>query len=659
VTPVLRRLAFAAAVACGGMVGHMGAVASGGAPPPVADYLRPPAFSEPRLSPDGRHLVVSVPVGGRMNLAVVDLATRAAKAVTAVREFDVLDGTWATDETLVFSLGQADSPTGPGQYRGGGLFAVSRDGATHLQLSPSRHTGGRSVSFHARIPGSTTHALVAGRLRNEQALDLYRIDLATGALALVTVNRPDHVFAYVSDAQQVPRIALAQPPDSTVQTVWHRASADARWEVLLTVDAARDTFRPVAFLDPTSLLVQTTRGRGTAAFVRFDLATGTAGDTVAEHPRYDMPRDGVVRDAATAEVVGFELEAERPQSVWLRERDARTQAALDRALPDTINRFRRVPNAPTVLVTALSDREPTRYLLLDEEKRKLEDLFTSRPWIGPEHLVEMRPFVLTTRDGLAIPSYHVLPRDHRPGQRLPTVVYIHGGPHARPDTWGRGSGTTAAQILASRGYAVVLPNFRITPGLGSRVWNAGFGTLGRQMSDDHEDAARWALEQGFADPDRLCIAGASYGGYATLMALARAPELFKCGVAGLVVSDLEMQFTSTAGNLAWSPLGVAFWRRLVGMQRHDAALLRELSPVTHAARITGPLFLYAGSSDPVTPIEQTNAMVRALERAGRPPKELLVRTEEGHGFGKLEHRVELWERTLRFLDAQIGPSAPR
>lgn len=652
-----RRVALAVAVACGAWAAPIGACAGSPEPAPVIDYLRPPAFSEPRLSPDGKRIAVSVPVGGRMNIAVVDLATREAKAVTTVREFDVLDSRWATDEHLVFSLGQADSPTGPGQYRGGGLFVVSRDGRTHLQLAPSRHTGGRGLAFWRRIPGSPHEALVVGRIRNEDALDVYRIDLRTGALTLVTVDRPDRADAYISDASLVPRVATSWVPDSRSEIVWFRASAAAPWAELLRVDGNRETFEPLALLDEKTLLVRTSRSRSTIALVAFDLETREQREVLAAHPRFDMTASSVVRDAGSDRVIGFELEAERPQQVWLEERDARLQIAIDRALPESANRFRRVPGSPMVLVTALSDRSPTRYLLLDEETRKLEELFASRPWLGPEHLVEMRPFVLRTRDGLEIPSYHFLPKAHVPGERLPTVVWIHGGPHARPDLWGRGSGFTAAQILASRGYAVVLPNFRVTPGLGARIWNAGFGSLGRQMSDDHEDAARWAVEQGFADPARICIAGSSYGGYATLMALTRSPDLFRCGVAGLVVSDLEMQFSSTAGRLAWSPVGVAFWRQLVGMREHDPALLRELSPVHRADRMKSSLFLYAGSGDVVTPIEQTNAMVRALERAGRPPREIMIRTEEGHGFGKLEHRVELYERMLRFLNTEIGARA--
>ena len=347
--------------------------------------------------------------------------------------------------------------------------------------------------------------------------------------------------------------------------------------------------------------------------------------------------------------------AERPQRVWIDESRARLQRMIDAALPDTNNSFVRTPNGKQLVVTARSDRLPTRWYLLDEDKKTMEELFASRPWIKPGQLAEMRPFLLKTRDGLEIPSYYFLPNDYKPGTRLPTVVHVHGGPTVRADIWGAFSyGVVEAQVLASRGYAVVLPNFRGTPGFGGRIYYAGFGAIGRQMLDDHEDAAKWAVEQGFADPERICISGASYGGYATLMSLARFPATFKCGVAGLIVSDMKMLLTSPAGDIPFSPSAVAFWNQLVGADS-PSKYPPELSPVNVADRIKQPVFIYAGAEDIRTPLEQTTAMVRALERAGNPPKKVLIKPEEGHGFGKVENNVDLFQEMLKFLDAAIGP----
>jgi dipeptidyl aminopeptidase/acylaminoacyl peptidase len=177
------------------------------------------------------------------------------------------------------------------------------------------------------------------------------------------------------------------------------------------------------------------------------------------------------------------------------------------------------------------------------------------------------------------------------------------------------------------------------------------------MSEDHEDAVKWAVDQGFTDPNRVCISGASYGGYAVLRALAKTPAMFKCGVAGMVVSDLEMQLSSTAGDTAYNESWVLFWHRLVGQNDANKTALRDNSPVHMARQIKAPVFMYAGAADIRTPPEQTKAMASALERAGNPPKAVLIKSEEGHGFGRVENNVDLYTKMLQFLDDNIGPKA--
>jgi dipeptidyl aminopeptidase/acylaminoacyl peptidase len=296
---------------------------------------------------------------------------------------------------------------------------------------------------------------------------------------------------------------------------------------------------------------------------------------------------------------------------------------------------------------------------MDEQKKTLEELFASRPWLKPDQLAEMRPFTLKTRDGLEISSYYFLPRNYKKGDKLPTVVHIHGGPFGRADWWGQWTfGVREAQMFASRGYAVILPNFRITPGMGSKVYYSGFGAYGKQMVDDHVDAAKWGIEQGFVDPNRICISGASYGGSAVLFGLGMAPEIFKCGVAGLVVADKKMQLTSAWTDFTVDEGGVKFWLRVLGAQS-TSTIPDVVSPVKLAERIKQPVMFYAGADDRRTPLEQTRAMVRALERAGNPPKAVIIKAEEGHGYGKLENQVDLYTQVFRFLDESIGPKAKR
>jgi dipeptidyl aminopeptidase/acylaminoacyl peptidase len=266
----------------------------------------------------------------------------------------------------------------------------------------------------------------------------------------------------------------------------------------------------------------------------------------------------------------------------------------------------------------------------------------------------MRAFLLATRDGLEIPGYYLLPKDHSPGTRLPTVIIIHGGPEVRTDYWGYSSiGVQQAQLLASRGYAVVLPNFRITPGLGARIHQAGVGQLGRKMQDDHEDATRWAIGQGFADPGRLCVMGGSYGGFAALLEGVRSPSLYKCVIASFAVTDFGDLVGSSSSVYNYSRYTPSYYRRLLGDALSDPAVMKRISPAKNAASIKAAVLLVAGAEDRIAPIEQTRAMQRALERAGNAPR-MLVKGNEGHGFRSLSARVEEGETILDFLNTHIG-----
>ncbi len=648
---------------------------TGATAPPLADYAKPPEYQQPILSPNGQHLAVLMPIKGRINLAVIDLGKMSSKILTGIDRFDVLDVRWVGNDRLVFNLGERNTPTGPGTFEGGGLFMVSRDGTESRVLTPTirelRASGGRrypNTQPLSPVEGNDKEILVSEYGRTADGLDVYTLDITTGKRTLVTVDRPKEVSRYVLDLKRVPRVAISGEKDTDRQFVWYRDDEKSPWVQIakgegFATQGFMDIISPVAFdSDNKNLIVQSSQGRDTEALFRYNVAERKLGELLVGHPRFDVlsetRRSQVKFNGQTRELAGIELSADRAENVWFDEESAKLQATIDRALPGRVNRISRATGK--AVITSYSDTISPTYYLFDEAARKLEPLVAAMPWIKPGHFVEMRPFTLKTRDGLEIPSYYFLPKTHKAGDKLPTVLHIHGGPHARADHWGPGGlagyGVAEAQALASRGYAVVLPNHRITPELGRKIYMAGKHSVGRQMSEDHEDAAKWAVDQGFADPKRLCITGGSYGGYATLRALAKTPDLFKCGIAGLSVSDMELQLRSTAGDTVDSTVGVAYWSKFIIGEDAKPGTARAISPVHQAAQIKSPLMLYAGAADIRTPIEQTNRMVSALKAAGHNP-EVLIKTEEGHGFGVLANRVELWEKMVAFLDKHIGGAA--
>ncbi len=642
---------------------------TGSTPYTLEEFFKPPQLSGPTISRDSKYMAATMPFKGRMNLGIINLETRTASMLTGYDDFDVLDVTWV-GERLLFTLGQANSPTGPGNFDGGGLFSVGRDGKDFRMLFKTvKDTRAqnqyvyRTMSFERRIPGNDEEIIASGNLTIADTQDLYRLNIKTGRYTLLTQGRPvEFTTRWIMDSKLVPRVVSANVRDKLTEVVFYRKDEKSPWEEIARFEANKGpTFVPLTFeSDDKTLQVAYNGGRDTMAVYRYDPNTKKMGEQLAQHPRYDMGASadgrgvsGIVTEQDTEKVIGYSVNAAKPEIVWLDEKNAATQSSLDRALPDRINRFRRTPDGKRLIVTSYSDVLPTRWYLHDQEKRTIEEIGASRPWMDGK-FVEQRPFMFTTRDGLEISGYYFLPKGYKAGTKLPTIVHIHGGPFARADSWGRGFGVQEGQLFASRGYAVIVPNFRITPGLGTKIYYAGFGTVGREMSDDHEDALKWGIGQGFIDAGRVCISGASYGGYAALQALVKSNDMWKCAVAGLAVTDYKFQLTTQQGDTANNVSGVTFWKSVLGATDLSSQLVKDISPVYNAAKIKRPVFLYAGADDIRVPLAQISNMASELESAGNPPKAFVIKKREGHGYGTVENNVDLYTQMLAFLNEQIG-----
>jgi dipeptidyl aminopeptidase/acylaminoacyl peptidase len=635
----------------------------------IEDIWRQPELSGVTLARDGKTMAATVPFRGRMNLAVIDLGTRKANLLSGFDDYDVLDVTWVGSDYLLYSLGQFNSPTGPGQFDGGGMFVIKRDGTEARRLSPTiREMRAknlyvyRQLSLFRTIPDNTEEVIAEGNMTSADSQDLYRLNIKNGKYTLMTRGRPSDLTSdWILDSKLVPRVVTAGVKDKLTKIIYYRKDEKSDWYEIARYEANKGpVFVPLTFeSNDQNLQVAFNGGRDTMAVYRYDPNNKTMGEMIASHPRFDMGAaadgssvSGVISDPINDKVLGYAVNAAKPERVWVDEKYAATQRNLDASLPDRINTFRRTPDGKQLLVTSYSDTLRTRWYLHDEEKKTLEAIGASQPWLDGK-LVEQRIMTYKTRDGLEIGGYYFLPKDHKPGTKLPTVVHVHGGPFARADSWGRGFGVTEGQLLASRGYAVIVPNFRVTPGLGAKIYYAGFGTVGRQMSDDHEDALKWGVEQGFVDPAKACISGASYGGYAALQALVRDNSIWRCAVAGLAVTDYNYQLTSKDGDTASNEAGVTYWKSVLGVTDLDSSLVKEISPVFHAAKIKRPVFLYAGKDDIRVPLGQINRMERALRDAGNPVKGFVAKEKEGHGFGKLENNVELYTQVLEFLEEHL------
>jgi dipeptidyl aminopeptidase/acylaminoacyl peptidase len=309
-----------------------------------------------------------------------------------------------------------------------------------------------------------------------------------------------------------------------------------------------------------------------------------------------------------------------------------------------------------VLVSSYSDVQPLVYLAFNTETGKLVKIGASHDGIRADQMGRQELVRYKARDGLSIPAWITYPRGAA-RKNLPMVVLVHGGPFVRGGEWGWNAD---AQFLASRGYLVMEPEFRGSTGYGWAHYHAGWKQWGLKMQDDVADGARWATAQGLADGTRICIAGASYGGYATLMGLVNDPGLYKCGVNWAGVTDIKLMYTGSwsaesDASEGWKSHGMP---RLVGDLHKDAAQLEATSPLAQAARIKQPLLLAYGGDDRRVPIYHGDKF-RAAVQAGNPNVEWILYPTEGHGWRLPENRIDFWTRVERFLDKHIGPGAAR
>jgi dipeptidyl aminopeptidase/acylaminoacyl peptidase len=298
------------------------------------------------------------------------------------------------------------------------------------------------------------------------------------------------------------------------------------------------------------------------------------------------------------------------------------------------------------VVYVYSDTDPGQYYLYDAKTQKVEFMFANRPDIKPEQMAVMKPITFKARDGLTIHGYLTLPKGG--DKNLPLIIHPHGGPFGIRDEWGF---DPEVQYLAYHGYAVLQVEYRGSGGYGNAFMEAGYRQWGGAMQDDLTDATHWAVDQGVADPKRICIYGASYGGYAAIEGVEKEPDLYKCAVGYAGVYDL-VKMHHEAGYIHGQILE-PFMDRTVGT---DEDVMRANSPYLHVDKIKADLFLAHGGADHTVVPAHAEELRDALDKIHKP-YEWVYYPNEGHGFYALDHQVDVYTKMLAFFDKEIGPGA--
>jgi dipeptidyl aminopeptidase/acylaminoacyl peptidase len=643
------------------------------APVPISAFFDHPSMSGAALSPDGKRVafVFNNPsTKGYDQLGVIDLTTQAITVVAAVWEADVDHFEWISNERLVYD---SRDRIAPGKHEhSAGLYAVNADGSARRQVIFAAGDWRPSLKMKkTTVLGANAHMLWGqgaqdsniiyymwpeyGKDGFAENLELWTYDTMTGEIERVR-GPSGNKQSWFLDGKGRP--ALASTLTDNRETLHYRDPASGAWRALLTQDAFLGTeggFTPLGFTPQEQLIVLGYGKRDTAAPFLYDLATGK----MAERPLVDMPaydfNGGLI--TGNGKLLGIRYLADGAGTVWFDAGMQAVQQAVDKLLPGRIN----LPNVgvrsetPYVLVASWSDRQPLQFLVYDRATGKLSKLGETHPAIDPARMAPLDLVQVKARDGEPIPTWVTIPAGAQDHKR-PMVVLVHGGPYVRGSEW---SWDPERQFLAARGYVVIEPEYRGSTGYGDRHFRAGWKQWGLKMQDDIADATRWAISQGIADPQRICIAGASYGGYATLMGLIRDPDLYKCGVDWVGVTDIGLLYDGGWFNDdaeqsdAYKRYGMP---TMVGDPVKDAAQFAATSPLKQAARITQPLLLAYGGADQRVPIYHGRKFYDAVKKNNKQV-EWVVYDDEGHGWKLRETQLDFWGRVIQFLDGQIGTAS--
>ncbi|MDR7069224.1 dipeptidyl aminopeptidase/acylaminoacyl peptidase [Pseudoxanthomonas japonensis] len=608
---------------------------TGPAVPSLDDLLRLPAYASMQLSPNGKYIAALVPFDDRTVIALLRTADLSVeRMIDPGHEAYMESIIWASDRRIYshasFRWGERSQP-----YALGSLIAVDVDGRNKKLfygdvIDPLVDDPDYVLIRTCKkelIRGCMTQVerMRNDGLRSERVLDGPIVNAAFG-----TDHRGEVRFSWASD-------------DDDIQKVFLRK--DGQWTLINDEAVSGVEVSPLGMsADGRAAYLLSERREGTDVVERMDVASGSR-TVVAENTTLDP--ESVVWSFDGREPIGVRYGLEATAITFFD--DAHPHAALMRDLEasfpgEQLRVVSRSRNGERAIAWVGSDRDPGRFYLLDTGSGDLRLLTPSRPWLRAESLARSRSFTIAARDGVPLQGYLTLPAKV---SAPPLVVLVHGGPFWTRDEWGYDMET---QILAAHGYAVLRVNFRGSSGHGRAFVESGYRRWGREMQDDVTDATRWAIREGGVSPERVCIWGSSYGGYAALMGTVREPDLYRCAVGVAGPYDLPTLFKW--GDVQRSRHGEAWLKQSVGT---DMAELSERSPTRHAGRIRSELLLVQGGRDYRVSPEHAKAMRRALESAGKKYQGYFP-SQETHSFYNEGNRKEYYSRVLSFLGEHLGPT---
>lgn len=604
-----------------------------------------PKYASPQLSPDGNFLsfLAPSPENNVLNVFVKKTTEplERARMITNDESRGIRNAQWAKDSKTILYMQDFE---GDENFH---LWAINVEKADDeaRDLTPGENVKASSLMINKRFP----HEIMIGtNARDEKCFDMYRCNYITGELTLDTENPGDVVGWGSEDFSFEIREAVVRNQKDSSTTVRVRDSGKDEWRDLITfpygeegglVDFCAD--------DGKTCYMKSSLGRETTALLKVDLKTGEMIEEIFAPDKCNC--GGVTLDDETKEIRAVTYNYARTERKFWDKELEEDYKVLESMAPEgaEVVCLSRTEDEKVWIIGFVRSDGPTEYCVYDQVKKSTQPLFVSKPELLDYKLALMDDVRIPTRDGLELVGY--LTRS-KTDQATPLILLVHGGPWAR-DRWGFNA---QAQWFANRGYATLQVNYRGSTGYGKTFLHKGDKQWGvGDMQHDLTDSVHWAIEQGIAEKDKVCIYGGSYGGYACLAGLTFTPDLYACGVDIVGPSNIKTLLDSIPPY--WGPLRNGMLLK-IGDVDGDEDFNKEISPLFHVDNIKAPLLIGQGANDPRVKQAEADQIAFSMQEKGIPVEYVLY-PDEGHGFARPDNRIDFNGRAEQFLAKHLGGRA--
>ncbi len=617
-------------------------------PIPLEQFLKRDVFGTMNISPTGEYFAATVPKDDGSSLVILRRADmKITGKVVLPKNTYVAGFNWVNSERILFSIGEKagelEAPSGTGE-----IYGVNFDG----KGQGNALIGARSSASGSRFLGAS----ILSTLRDVDDFVLVNIrgEAGTSQVARMNVNSGKYVTIVKSpvrngsfsvDPLGAVRLVVGAGSDNRSKT-FYRTSDKSEWE-LINDEAVTDKIITSAGFsaDGKKTYLESEEPSGPNAVYVLDSVTKEKTLLAVDN---NVNPSGFLTSPVDGGMFGISYDDGKPRFEYFEKENpfAKMHSSLQKSLTSqALIPISFTKDGNLAIVQGYADNVPGDFYLYDRTNSKLDYLLSRNAWFKPEMLAKMKPISFVARDGTPIEGYLTIPVGSI-GKNLPLIINPHGGPFGPRDDWGY---SPDVQILAANGYAVLQINFRGSGGYGRKFMHLGYRQWGRTMQDDLTDATHWAIKEGIANKSRICMYGASYGGYSSIMAVAKEPDLYRCAFGNVGVYDMTAMYHT--GDIPDSKSGENFLAETLGHNDLDS-----ISPNKLASRIKVPVYLAAGREDARAAPKHTEMMYAALQKAGKQ-SEMIIYEGEGHGNFLLKNRIDFYQRLLGFMDKHIGPSS--